>query len=245
MTKKLIACCSACVALLASVLAVSLQAQGRTVLDKVYTSEQADRGAAQYEAHCAMCHEGGEPDASPPRGSAFVDHWREAPLDFLYSQIRTNMPGDAPGSLSPAVYVDVLAYLLRENGYPAGNGELTAEQTRGILFVGTDGPQPLPPSAMVRVVGCLAAAPPDDWNLAAATAPVRVRVGDKTSPAEVAESAATVAGTATYRLRNAEDFNVKALAGQRVQVKGVLNTQAGVATVSLQSLEGAGAGCGK
>jgi hypothetical protein len=35
------------------------------------------------------------------------------------------MPQDAPGSLPPATYVAILAYLLREVGVPAGTTELT------------------------------------------------------------------------------------------------------------------------
>jgi hypothetical protein len=37
------------------------------------------------------------------------------------------MPFNAPGSLSDSVYLDVLAFVLRENGYPAGNEELKAD----------------------------------------------------------------------------------------------------------------------
>ncbi len=111
-----------------------------TVLDKVYSAPQAERGAEAYQAHCAKCHEGAEPDAPTPKGQPFIDRWREAPLDFLFTHIRTKMPGDAPGTLSQSTYLDILAYLLRENGYPAGSADLTADQLGSILLTGPGWP---------------------------------------------------------------------------------------------------------
>ena len=60
-----------------------------TVLDGVYTEAQAQAGAAQYEAICAACHDGDEPEANAPKGTEFIERWRDAPLSFLYNFIRT------------------------------------------------------------------------------------------------------------------------------------------------------------
>jgi hypothetical protein len=38
------------------------------------------------------------------------------------------MPEDAPGSLEPQQYVDIISYVLRANGFPPGDRELTADQ---------------------------------------------------------------------------------------------------------------------
>jgi alcohol dehydrogenase (cytochrome c) len=35
-----------------------------------------------------------------------------------------SMPMDAPGSMQPQEYADILAYFLSINGYPAGQAEL-------------------------------------------------------------------------------------------------------------------------
>jgi mono/diheme cytochrome c family protein len=220
------------------------QAQGTTVLDKVYTEAQAARGAGEFQSRCTTCHEGDEADAPPLKGPAFIDRWREAPLDFLFAHIRTDMPGNAPGSLSEAAYLDVVAYLLQANSYPAGNTELKTDKLGGILLVGPNGPQPLPANALVRVVGCLAGAG-DDWSLTSASDPMRVRVSDETTPEELAQSAATPLGAAVYRLRNASDLHADTLKGKRVQAKGVFNLSGNTSTVSLQSLERVGAGCDK
>src|SRR5215216_3778937 len=115
-----------------------------TVLDGIYSNMQAQRGAKHYSTICADCHEGGEPDADPLFGEEFIDRWREAPLDFLYGFISTNMPGDDAGGLPEASYLEALAFLLKENGYPAGTANLTAAGMADILLVGKEGPQPLP-----------------------------------------------------------------------------------------------------
>ena len=69
--------------------------------------------------------------------------------------------------------------------------------------------------------------------------------GGETNPEELAKSAATPVGAASYRLRNASDLHADALKGQRVQAKGVFNKSGNTLTVSVQSLERAGAGCDK
>ena len=199
-----------CIGLLA-VHALPLRAQ--TVLDGVYTNAQAQRGARTYSSICAHCHEGGEPDADPLFGTEFIDRWREAPLSFLHGFFSANMPADEPGSLPPATYVDVLAFLLRENGYPAGT-ELQAATIDTTLLVGTQGPQPLPPSALVAVTGCVG----PGAALNAATPPTRIRRTDAPSPAEMTAAAESGPGNETYVLRNADGLPE----GRKVLVKGVL-----------------------
>ena len=89
-------------------------AAARSVYDGVYTAAQARRGEDMFRDHCGSCH---EPDRFT--GRSFVVNWA-GPLDALFSSIRTSMPEDNPGGLSPQIYADVIAYWLRLNGYPAG-----------------------------------------------------------------------------------------------------------------------------
>lgn len=215
----------------------TVQAQ-TTSLDGVYTSAQAQRGGRTYSRICAECHEGGEPDADPLFGPEFIDRWREAPLEFLYGFYSKEMPADDPATLGTPVYQDVMAYLLQENGYPAGSKEIKAEQMAAVQLVRPDGSAPLPPSALVRLVGCLQ---PEgtNWQLTNATSPARVRGADETSPEELAVSAATAAGNARYPLQRTESFNPSALQGKKVQAKGVFND----GTLSVMSLAPAGDGC--
>lgn len=48
------------------------------------------------------------------------------------------MPQNAPDSLGDQVYVDLVSYLLKENGSPSGAGDLpiTAADLRQILMTG-------------------------------------------------------------------------------------------------------------
>lgn len=223
---------------LASLASTFVQAQQTTTLDGVYTKAQAQRGARTYSNICAQCHEGGEPDADPLFGGEFIDRWREAPLAFLYDFYSKEMPGDDPGTLGTPAYQDVMAYLLQENGYPAGSKEIKAELMGEVLLVGPEGPAALPPSALVRLVGCLQ---PDgnNWQLTRAAIPARVRTADETDDAEIAVSSATIAGDDTYGLQKTEAFAPAALQGKRVQAKGVFNS----GSLSVMSLVAAGDGC--
>jgi mono/diheme cytochrome c family protein len=230
---------------LALVLTAWAQSRPLTVLDGVYSDRQALAGHEQYEAICAACHEGDEPEALPPKGSDFIERWREAPLSFLYDFIRANMPGDKPASLTEADYINLTAYLLQANGYPSGPADLTTARTRDIALVTPDGPKPLPANALVRTIGCLTKTSTGDpqWTLTSATPPARVRTGDETTPAELAASKATPLDRATYALGNAEDFPAESLLGRKVQAKGVLTKVAPPYRLSLQSLQPLGDAC--
>ena len=45
-------------------------------------------------------------------------------VSSLYNYLIEFMPYDDPGGLEEKTYVDIIAYLLQENGYPAGSQEL-------------------------------------------------------------------------------------------------------------------------
>jgi mono/diheme cytochrome c family protein len=215
---------------------LSVAAQQRTVLEGVYTATQAARGEAAYRTHCALCHEGNEPDGPLLTGTDFVDRWREDKLSGLLSHIRTEMPGNEPGTLREPMYVDIVAYLLEANGLPAGNTELTTPVAAGVQFVSKEGPRPLPNTAAVVVVGCLAAGPNNTWQLNNSPAPGRTRKLDETNPEELQQSRQIPLGTQTFRLQNPPD-TVATFAGHKVQTKGVLLRQGTNERINVISLE--------
>jgi hypothetical protein len=218
-------------------------AQGTgTVLDGVYTTEQAARGQDAYRNYCMACHEGIDQEGPDLKGSAFVDRWRGDKLNVLFTQIRTNMPGNRPGGLSESTYIDILAFLLSANGLPAGNKELTADVTRTVQLVGKDGPTPLPSLAVVRVVGCLAFGPNDTWILTNASEPVRSRSINETTPEELQGSAAWPLGTQRFRLQNVPD-RAAATKGHKVQAKGVLIRQYMNDRINVTSFESVASTC--
>jgi S-disulfanyl-L-cysteine oxidoreductase SoxD len=99
----------------------------RSVKDGVYTEEQARRGEVVYTETCANCH--GERmegiDMSPAlTGTTFSSNWNTLTLGDLFDRIRTTMPMDRPGTISPRDNADVIAYMLKANQYPSGATEL-------------------------------------------------------------------------------------------------------------------------
>jgi len=95
----------------------------RSVLQGVYTEEQRKRGQGVYADACASCHaaELAGADVVPALvGPDFLRKWTGATAGELFEQIRSTMPQDSPGSLSPQQYADVLALIFNKNKFPAG-----------------------------------------------------------------------------------------------------------------------------
>jgi hypothetical protein len=74
-----------------------------------------------------MCHgpvgEGG--DQSPPlSGPNFIANWTGLTVGDLFERVRTTMPQEKPGKLTRQEDADVIAFLLKLNGFPAGKTEL-------------------------------------------------------------------------------------------------------------------------
>jgi mono/diheme cytochrome c family protein len=117
--------------------AVPLDAQApqRTVRDGVFSDAQATRGQALYALRCAGCHGPGLEGARAPalKGDAFTAKFRMEPLSALFIQIRYAMPPRTPATTPPRADVtaqltneqaaDLVAHILKSNGFPAGNSD--------------------------------------------------------------------------------------------------------------------------
>ena len=107
------------------------RAQQRTVWDGVYTAEQATRGEALYGEHCVRCHganlQGNGESAKPLTDAAFKSTWNDVPLGALFDRVRLSMPQDKPGTMSRQQAADLVAFILRENKFPAGDAELVRQ----------------------------------------------------------------------------------------------------------------------
>jgi S-disulfanyl-L-cysteine oxidoreductase SoxD len=235
---------AAAVALAASLATAFAQAPA-TVLDGVYSREQAQRGEAVYRAACAGCHEGQDADGPELEGRVFLDRWREDSLASLFTFVKTRMPGQNPGSLDDRAYADVLAFVLEANGLPAGPRELTPDAVGGIQLVGVDGPKPLANLTIVRAVGCLSQTSGTAWALvnAGTPRPVRDRIVSGTTPEELKRSAGQPLGALTFPLLSVPQAGAS-LAGHKVQVKGVLNRQNTLERINVMSLESVAPVCG-
>jgi mono/diheme cytochrome c family protein len=114
---------------------VLAQGGARTVKDGVYSEQQAARGKELYTKNCASCH---QPDLSGKaisdnsgapalKGETFVANWADINVDDFLTRIKTTMPYDNPDSLMRDQYVEIIAYLLQTNEFPAGQKELPVE----------------------------------------------------------------------------------------------------------------------
>ena len=102
----------------------------------VYSQAQAESGARVYAVRCAMCH-GNRLQGSvetPPLTGKFMANWAGSSMAGLFDYVSHAMPQHAPGSVSPADNLNLLAFLLQQNGAPAGKLPLPdqAEQLRAI-----------------------------------------------------------------------------------------------------------------
>jgi mono/diheme cytochrome c family protein len=91
----------------------------------LFTAAQATAGAAKYSDDCAQCHgDKMEGMAGPAlRGKVFAKSGFS--VGDIMQFMSVNMPATQPGSLSHDDYVQIMAYVLQQNGFPAGGTELT------------------------------------------------------------------------------------------------------------------------
>jgi mono/diheme cytochrome c family protein len=172
----------------------------KTVLDGVFTTVQAERGREPYEFHCSSCHRKDLQgmDGPPLIGQIFIDGWREDGLGSLFTYIQTKMPPRAAASLRDETYLDILAYILAQNTFPAGSTELTTKALPAIQVVGKQGPAEIPKFALIEIVGCLAQGG-GEWTLFNASSPLRTRQLRATA-ITLQASAARALGSGTFRL---------------------------------------------
>src|SRR5262245_54830342 len=100
---------------------------GRTVWDGVYTDAQAARATPMFSQSCAGCHALASDGEGPLTGEKFWEGYTQKSVGDLLSYVRTNMPNGNGGSLPASAYNDLVALILKSNGFPAGSAELTPD----------------------------------------------------------------------------------------------------------------------
>jgi len=213
---------------LVMLLATTLSAQepSRTVAEGVYSEAQAVRGLSSFDAACTRCHRADLTGADGPalRDERFARNFAGKDLKTLYTKMATTMPRGAGGSLGDDVYLDILAHVLKENGFPAGPKELTVEEL-GDIRVLESRPKPPPPVgdfSYVEVVGCLAAGPNSSWLLTNATEPVSVTVSGENRPKTPPDASTRPLGTQSFNLLDALAYDAASHVGQKIYVRGLL-----------------------
>ncbi|MGD8341808.1 MAG: PQQ-binding-like beta-propeller repeat protein [Gammaproteobacteria bacterium] len=95
-----------------------------------YTAAQADAGATLYATGCANCHGANLDDGAlgaPLKGPSFMQTYGGTSAAALFEITQTTMPQVSPGSLSPAAYANLVAFILRENNVVAGETPLPTD----------------------------------------------------------------------------------------------------------------------
>jgi cytochrome c2 len=121
-----------------------------------YTDAQAERGRGYFYGSCGACHtaEPGAQNGTMPRSSGLGWHrgadnslalfvgerWlssvsgipgrpqRWSTVADLYNKIHTTQPAYDVAGLSSQTYLDVLAFLLKQNGFPAGRANMCSSE---------------------------------------------------------------------------------------------------------------------
>ena len=215
---------------------ICLGAEPRTVWEGVYTAEQAKRGEGPYIDSCAGCHrEDLQAYNGVLLGARFMERWREDSLFSFYRSVHDTMPRGAAGSLPENTYLDIVAYILQANRFPAGNKELTKTDLTEIRVQGRGGAAPPPDFALVDAVGCLVEGKDGGWELSRGTEPVRTRNPEQ-SAADLAKAAEQPLAKHRYVLMDAETRHPEDMRNHIVMAKGFLIRNSSGDRINLTSI---------
>lgn len=210
----------------------------RTVWDGVFNVEQAERGRLEFELYCTDCH---QDLTNASDNTEFLRNWGEDNLVSLFDVVRESMPDNDPGSLTDAAYVDILAYLLDGNGFPAGDDELVIAELPAIRVEAADGPGEVPDASLVTISGCLSESD-GRWMVSQATAPARTRDPSASSDEDLEAMIDAPLGVGTFELIYVFPAP-RDRVGHRVEAKGFLIRDADPDQINTSSVATIAAEC--
>jgi len=225
----------------------SIKIARKGVWDGVYTVAQADRGKANFlTGRCGGCHQLDlSGDRGPTlKGDTFLSHWENGPVNTLFKKISETMPPNGPNETTDEAKIDIVAYLLQSNGFPAGPAELKldAEALDRIEIVRKGLIATAPNFALVQVVGCLAQGAKNGWVLTNTSEPSVTK--DEQPTASGLKTAETrPLGNQTFQLVSVTPFKPEAHKGQKVEARGLLYRDPTDARLNLTSLQMVGSNC--
>ncbi len=112
----------------------------KTTRDKIFTKDQADRGAQLYVKHCERCHTpdkvpAGKKPGPPVAGEKFLATWADRTLGELFDTIHNTMPSDGSAVLTVDESLDSLANILKQNGFPEGPTPLKNDEAMKAIVI--------------------------------------------------------------------------------------------------------------
>lgn len=217
----------------------------RAIWSGVYTPAQAARGKEIFEVQCFGCHRHdltGSNRAPALRGEHFMLDWDHQTIEALFTKVKNDMPPVYSETVSPQSKLDIIAYILQVNGYPAGSRELAVDsnELKEVRVARKDSVE-IPNFTMVEMTGCLQRRPAGVWMLTEATEPTAV--SEETSGADlVANAKDKHLGTQSFRLLSAKEFGPEQHIG-KVDVIGRIYRDSKDNRLNLVSLQGVAAAC--
>jgi quinoprotein glucose dehydrogenase len=212
----------------------------------VYTTAQAERGKSNFEKNCSNCHNSnlsGSVRGPALRSDGFLKNWSNTSANALFVKLRDSMPATYPESVPDIEKIDILAYLLQANGFPAGKMELPLDlKELGNIQIVQKGEQTAPNFALVHMVGCLTPGSEKYWTLTRASEPA-VTKDERPTQSALQEAAGRTLGAGTFDLLGAVRFQPESHTGQKVEARGLLYRDSGKNLINLTSLEATGADC--
>jgi hypothetical protein len=230
-------------ALLACAIAVQAQTPEPRIWQGVFNATQAERGKTSFNSSCLRCHGDKLQGNTAPAlsGDRFFTTWGSEPIAALFAKIRDTMPPNFGTSIDDQTKLDIVAYILQTNGYPAGPTELT--QTGSDLAsaqILKKGEQALVQNfSLVQTVGCLARSADNAWVLTRTADPLVTR-DDVPSPQSLAASSNRALGTRTFRLLSIKPFSPESHQGHKMEARGLIYNEPGDERLTLTSLQMAG-----
>ena len=216
------------------------------IWEGVYTEAQAERGRTVVANHCSECHHddlsGGEGPALV--GNTFMLKWEMQSVEQLFHKIRDTMPEVGNTDVTEAQKLDTVAYILQQNGFPAGTRELTDTKNTlaGLRLLPKDGPGAPRSGALVQAVGCLQKGAGTQWNLTGSTDP-HVTSRDAVSAADKEALSAAPPGAQTIELLGV--YSPGELVDNTVLVKGLFVSRPAGMRINVTSMELLHLKCGK
>jgi mono/diheme cytochrome c family protein len=209
----------------------------------VFTAEQVARGKENFEANCARCHQHnleGSDRGPALSGDNFWNHWENETLNTLFTKVRDQMPPNLTGNqLEPQAKLEIVAYVLSRNDFPTGKAELKQDRDAldDVQILKKGALASLPNFTVVQVVGCLAKASGDSWELTRGSKPSR-------APQTAMTKADKPLGDEKFVLSSVKGFNPDANTGRKVEARGLLYAGNGGSRLDLTAMQTLSESCG-
>jgi len=110
----------------------ALKKSATTAPPALYTEAQAAAGKQKFADNCEQCHGTNLEGLAGPalKGKNFASVKSAFTVGDVFTIVSQNMPATQPGSLEHDDYVQIMAFLLQQNGYPAGKTALAFDSAQ-------------------------------------------------------------------------------------------------------------------